>query len=583
MSEFYFISPSLASSETPIKARFPFPFAVEWFQSVAQLPASIGTHPCIMIIVWTQENARFLESWCREQRMLFSGLLPLLILNAETEWPAYLSIVPFQPCEICPLDASVEELALRLHLLSYTSPALDQAQVFMNLFRKHSAVMFMLDAHSGDIVEANTSAEDFYGYSTEQLQQMKIFDLNQAAVTQVQEKMQKAYAGVLNRFCFHHRLANGEIRFVEVNTTSMVLNGRALLFTVIQDQTSRQEAERALEVTEARYRQMIETAEEGIITLNADDEITFVNQKMLVLLSATHYHQVLGKTIAYFLTPESQDAYLEQKQRLTQGIKETQDLQLLNFQQEKLWVSASMSMLFSHDDGFDGIMCFVTNIQGRKQWEKDMQTALTERGVLLQEVNHRVKNNFQLMLSMLRLQQRRIAKSGADYAMLDAAATRLYTMALVHEQIYEKKGLVSLHFKQFMRLLVREVSAYEKQCKPEVDFHLEDLVLSLDEAIVCSLILNEWLKNAYQHAFKRIDQPRITLSFFRESGDENTDKVILRIVDNGCGFDVEEAEAGAGMGISLAKHWALQLSGTVTVASDAQGTCCCFTFIRQSS
>jgi PAS domain S-box-containing protein len=536
-----------------------------------------------MVMVWKQKEARFLESWCHEQRALFTGVLPLLILNGEAEWPGYLSVVPFQPCEICPLDASAEELSLRLHLLSHASPVLDQVQVFMDLFRKHSAVMFMLDAYTGEIVEANASAENFYGYSVAQLQQMKVFDLNQAKTSLVQEKMQAAYDGVLNRFCFHHRLANGDIRFVEINTTSMLLNGRAFLFTVIQDQTSRQEAERALEITEARYRQMIETAEEGIITLNAEDEITFVNQKMLTLLAAEHYPHVLGKTFDYFLTPEAHIAYLEQKQRLKQGIKETQDLQLLTLQQEEIWVSASMSTLFSSADRFDGVMCFVTNIQGRKQWEKDMESALKERGVLLQEVNHRVKNNFQLMLSMLRLQQRRAAESGTDHAMLDAAAARLYTMALVHEQIYEKQGLVSLHFKQFMRLLVREVSAYENTCKPRVDFQLEDLVLNLDEAIVCSLILNEWLKNAYQHAFKNVDHPWIGLSFFRERTPEDTELVTLSIEDNGCGFDLQQVGMGTGMGVTLAQHWALQLSGTVTVSSDARGTRCSFSFPRQSS
>ena len=564
-----------------LRARFAPDFAVEWFQNVEQLPQDTGLHPCVMVILWQKKEARFLEQWCREQRALFARDLPLLILNAEAAWPDYLAMVPLQPCDICSSDASVDELSLRLRALSHTAPPLDRVQVFMDLFRKHSAVMFMLDAHTGDIVEANVSAEKFYGYPVETLQQMKIFDLNQAAVDQVQADMQKAYDGVLNRFSFSHRLATGEIRAVEVSTTSVLIDGRPLLFTVIQDQTSRHEAERALEMTEARYRQMIETAEEGIITLNAEDEITFVNQKMLVLLGAEHYHHVLGKTFQHFLTEESDGAYRDQKQRLKQGIKETQDLQILTFQQDKVWVSASMSMLFSKDERFDGIMCFVTNIQGRKQWEKDIKTALKERGVLLQEVNHRVKNNFQLMLSMLRLQQRRMAKSGADYAMLDAAAARLYTMALVHEQIYEKQGLVSLHFKQFMRLLVREVSAYAQNCTPQVDFQLEDLVLNLDEAIVCSLILNEWLKNAYQHAFDHVEKPWIGLFFFRESHPEKGACITLKVQDNGCGFEVHTAEKGTGMGVTLSRHWALQLSGTVTISSGPQGTHCCFSFPKQ--
>lgn len=579
MSAFYFLFPAFSEALPSAKQALASIDNMRWFDDVAQLPSHTGASFCVLVMWWESEKSEQWQAWCKAQRQAFQGTLPILVLMPSGEWPAADQLLAFQPCDVCLTQATSEEIQLRAHLLAQNHFAPDVTRIFMGLFRKHPAVMFMLDAYTGEIVDANLSAQRFYGYELHAFLTMTVFDLNLAERNFVGKQMEKVREGVLNRFFFQHRLKSGEIRFVEINTTYMVLAERELLFTVVQDHTSREQAEQALQATEARYRQMVETAEEGIITLNAVDEITFVNQKMLTLLGAEHYYEVLGRPLQALLNAHEVQRYAQQKQRLQQGIKETLDLQLNTLSGQSIWVSVSMSLLFAPDGSIESVMGFVTNINARKAWEKDMERALHERSVLLQEVNHRVKNNFQLMLSMLRLQQRRIPKAAAEYAMLDAAAARLYTMALVHEQIYEKQGLTSLHFQQFVRLLVREVSAHERHVSPVFDFCLDDVVLSLDEAIVCSLILNEWLKNTYQYAFTEdfID-PRVHISFQVKPASDGSSQILLCLKNNGQGFDPEAPRAAGSLGLILAKHWARQLSGETAVVSDRTGTTCSFSF-----
>ncbi len=578
MSAFYFLFPAFSEALPLAKQALASIAQMRWFDDVSQLPSHTGASSCVLVMWWEPEHSTQWQQWCKAQRQAFQGTLPILVLIPSAEWPAADQLLAFQPCDVCLTRALPEEIQLRARLLAQNHFAPDVTRIFMGLFRKHPAVMFMLDAYTGDIVDANLSAQRFYGYELDEFSTMTVFDLNLAERNFVDKQMENVREGVLNRFFFQHRLKSGEIRFVEINTTYMVLAERELLFTVVQDHTSREQAEQALHATEARYRQMVETAEEGIITLNAVDEITFVNQKMLTLLEASHYHQVLGRALPELLSRDEVQRYTQQKQRLQQGIKETLDLQLNTLSGQLIWVSVSMSLLCAPDGSIESVMGFVTNINARKAWEKDMKQALHERSVLLQEVNHRVKNNFQLMLSMLRLQQRRIPKAASEHAMLDAAAARLYTMALVHEQIYEKQGLTSLNFQQFVRLLVREVSAYERHVSPVFDFCLDDVVLSLDEAIVCSLILNEWLKNTYQYAFGASTDPRVHIAFQATPASENTQRVRLTLKDNGQGFDVDAPRAPGALGLVLANHWSRQLSGDITVASDARGTTCTFSF-----
>ena len=145
---------------------------------------------------------------------------------------------------------------------------------YHNLFKNNHAIMLLVNPDTGDIVDANPSARSFYGYSNEELKGMKITDLNMLTDEQVFEEMQKAKSKEREHFIFKHRLANGEIRDVDVYSGSITVKGKNLLYSIIHDITKQTEAEKKLRENKERYKQFFNNPLMGfaLCKILTDDE-----------------------------------------------------------------------------------------------------------------------------------------------------------------------------------------------------------------------------------------------------------------------------------------------------------------------
>jgi len=128
----------------------------------------------------------------------------------------------------------------------YVQEALRESEErYRQMFEKNRAVKLLIDPESGAIVDANPAAAHFYGYSVEQLKKMNISHINILSIEQIKLEMTRAATEDRFHFFFHHRLASGEIRDVEVYSSPLSLHGRKLLFSIIHDITERNRAEEA--------------------------------------------------------------------------------------------------------------------------------------------------------------------------------------------------------------------------------------------------------------------------------------------------------------------------------------------------
>ena len=168
---------------------------------------------------------------------------------------------------------------------------------FRNMFRGHNAVMVLIDSLSGAIEDANQSAVDFYGYPRETLCSMNINDLNVLPPEQIAEERMKALKQERNFFLFPHRLANGEIRTVEVYSSPVQGSEKPLLFSVINDVTKQKKAEAALKESEERYRVLLQSASDGLHILNTDGDLVEANQAFCSMLGYS-YRELLGMNVA---------------------------------------------------------------------------------------------------------------------------------------------------------------------------------------------------------------------------------------------------------------------------------------------
>lgn len=129
-----------------------------------------------------------------------------------------------------------------------THDLLESEQRFRQMFEKHASPMLLIDPPSGEIIDANQAAADFYGYKIDQLQHMNISQINTLSEQEIAKELTLAALEKRNYFVFTHRLANGQTRYVDVHSSPLAIDGKTRLFSIIHDSTSRIQFEERLKL-----------------------------------------------------------------------------------------------------------------------------------------------------------------------------------------------------------------------------------------------------------------------------------------------------------------------------------------------
>lgn len=188
---------------------------------------------------------------------------------------------------------------------------------------------------------------------------------------------------------------------------------------------------------------------------------------------------------------------------------------------------------------------------------------LHEKEILLSEVLHRVKNNMNIITSLLNL-KKMTAHEEETILALDDCKNRVYSMALVHENIYSSESNVGLNFKEYIENLVREIAySFGGEVLYEIQFDLEDLQLDLNTSIPCGLIINELITNSFKYG-RSIDKPLI-IQIELKQRDEH---MYLRIKDNGPGISEELLISAKSFGLELIQGLSEQINGEMEITSE---------------
>lgn len=181
---------------------------------------------------------------------------------------------------------------------------------------------------------------------------------------------------------------------------------------------------------------------------------------------------------------------------------------------------------------------------------------------LLRELNHRVKNNLQVVSSLLNLQAHSIKDETARKAILESK-NRLLSMILIHQRLYQNENTTDVCISEYLRELTETIMyTYSRDYDDDMlEFDIEPVLLHVEMAVPLGLICNELITNAFKHAFYHTPDPLLRVSF-----KEQEEEYILNIEDNGSSLPVSSNKKGFGMGLvaSLVK----QLNGSMMVASD---------------
>lgn len=188
------------------------------------------------------------------------------------------------------------------------------------------------------------------------------------------------------------------------------------------------------------------------------------------------------------------------------------------------------------------------------------EAELREKEILLREIHHRVKNNLQILLSLLRMQSRRLDCPELT-GVLGESENRIRSMALIHERLYQSESLSSVHLQPYFESLTSELRhVYTGGQGVGIQIEAEDIHLELDTALPCGLIVSELVSNALKYAFVESGEGHVKISVEEQAGAHH-----LVVEDDGIGLDAPPSfESKESLGLRLVQMLVDQLDGTLT-------------------
>lgn len=271
---------------------------------------------------------------------------------------------------------------------------------------------------------------------------------------------------------------------------------------------------------------------------------------------------MLGKNILDFVHPHDLENVKSsiQKAVYTCSSNET-EYRYKKASGDYIWIETIGTPIFDDKNSLKGFVCCSRNIDDRKHAEKRIKASLEEKEVLLKEIHHRVKNNMQIISSLLSLQSRHV-KDGRELEILKESQNRVMSMAMIHEKLYRTHNLAQINFEEYIQSLISGLfSSYG--INPGIiktKLNLKEVLLDIDTAIPCGLILNELVTNSLKHAFPEGRKGEINIILSQEG--ENMLKMIVG--DNGIGFpeDIDFQNTDS-LGLKLVNTLVNQLKGEI--------------------
>lgn len=345
-----------------------------------------------------------------------------------------------------------------------------------------------------------------------------------------------------------------------------VLAGLARIASLaLADRRCRMDAAAALAASEARYRAIVEDQSELISVADPDGTLRFVN-----VAYAHHFgkspQEMVGRNLLDFVDEADRAAVAAHLASTVQGRAAASGINRMRSEAGAVrWVSWVNRPLLGAGDEVQAIQSVGRDITEQRQAEEGLRAALEERETLLKEVYHRVKNNLQMVQSLLSLQQRALTDPPARRALQDSAR-RVRAMAMVHEKLYQTGNLGSVPLRDYTDDLLRQIDEATGASRQGVAFRAEvlDLACRPDSAIPYGLILTELVTNTMEHAFvgRATGRVQVVLALVEEVP-------VLSVSDDGvglpAGFDIS---APASMGLQLASALAIQLGGRLQARSE---------------
>lgn len=451
-----------------------------------------------------------------------------------------------------------------------TEEELRRANAFLDsVFDEIPNLAFVKDAKTLKYLRFNKAAEETMGMSKGEVigrNDHDIFSLEDAETFAAKDR--EALAGMALIDIAEERLqtAHKGVRLLHTKKLPMFDGqGKPLyLLGISEDITERRQAELALERSERFLQAIIEAIPQPVFVKDRQHRWVMFNDAFCDMLEKKR-EQILGASDSdVHPTEVSRRHEAEDERVFAMGGPLFTEAEY-HFSGGSRWLLKSKCRLTMADEQF--LVGIITDITERRKIEERIEASLREKEVLLKEIHHRVKNNMQIISSLLQLQSGYITDPEV-LEVFQESQTRIRAMALIHEKLYQTPDLALVDFGDYVRELLSmlTVSYHSRASNVKMEVRAEPILLDIDRAIPTGLILNELVSNGIKHAFPDGQAGTITIELQQEDR-----RVVLVVRDNGVGLPPQfEADKATSLGLRLVNVLTDQLNATLE-ASNAGG------------
>jgi len=256
----------------------------------------------------------------------------------------------------------------------------------------------------------------------------------------------------------------------------------------------------AFEASEKKYRSLVDNSPVGIY-IAQNGRVKFCNEQFASIFGYARASDVLGLPMEALILPDARDGGMGKNGPGGDGPAGHENRERKGTRADGSLIDLDVMSSAIDYETAPAVQGSIIDISERKAADAQIQASLKEKNVLLKEIHHRVKNNLQIITSLLNLESGRIANPQINRIFEDCNR-RIQTMSMIHEQLYHSEHFESIDFGEYTKILVEELfGSYRIQRRIQNRLSVESIYLGLDTAIPCGLILNELATNAIKHAF----------------------------------------------------------------------------------
>ena len=417
------------------------------------------------------------------------------------------------------------------------------------------------------ITEANDAACESLGYSRAELFLMSPFDFDASDVPQAWperiERLKREGHAVWEGV----NVAKGGSRIpVEVRNHLIDMGGTPMILSAVRDITERQTMGEKLEREKTLLITLIDNLPDYVAVKNRESRILVTNSANALVMGLEKAGDAVGKTDLDFYPPEEAERYLEDERTIIRTGMALVDKEEESIGRDgrKRWTLTTKVPLKDAQGRVEGVVCTGRDITSRKEAEELLRASLAEKEMLLREVHHRVKNNLQVISSLVSLQYSSF-RDEADRSLGMDMKARIGSMAQLHELLYGSKNLSGIDPAEYLEAIVRGLSL--SYGGSPIRVRAQSDIMPIDEAMPFGLIANELLTNALKYAYSPELPGEIDVIYSLAEGWRR-----LEVRDEGVGlpkgFDPADS---ASMGFLLVRSLAEQMEGQLSIREAKPG------------